>query len=119
MAFPVLCIIGSLLNLRDRKQRVVINGHSSTWANVTSGVPQGSILGPALFNMYINDISTCINFSNISLYADDSKLFHTITFMSKCKQLQSDLNSIVKWCNDWKLNLNLDKCQIISFTNKK
>ena len=117
-------ITGPLYNwfesyLTARKQRVVINGQASRWCSVTSGVPQGSILGPALFIMYINDIVNCINHSCISLYADDSKIFHPIKSASSCKQLQSDLNCIITWCKIWKLNLNLDKCQIISFTNKK
>ena len=105
--------------LSGRCQRVVINGHSSPWGHVRSGVPQGSILGPSLFVMYINDLVKQIRHSRMSLYADDSKLFHTIKSKGSCRQLQCDLNNVVKWCNVWKLKLNLDKCLVISFTNKR
>ena len=104
--------------LTDRYQRVVINGNTSSWAHVTSGVPQGSILGPTLFIMFINDIVSHVKYANISLYADDSKIFHSISSTSDCHQLQSDLCNIVKWCRTWKLNLNIGKCQIISFSTK-
>jgi hypothetical protein len=116
-------IAGTLHNwfesyLNGRCQRVVINGHFSPWGHVKSGVPQGSILGPSLFVMYINDLVKQTRHSRMSLYADDSKLFHTIKSEGSCRQLQCDLNNVVKWCNVWKLKLNLDKCHVISFTNK-
>ena len=72
-------ISGNLLNLlsnflRNRKQRVVLNGQTSSWADVNAGVPQGSILGPLLFLMYINDLANGLS-SNTKLFADDTSLF--------------------------------------------
>ena len=63
--------------LSGRKQKVVVNGQSSSWCDVRSGVPQGSVLGPLLFNVYINDITTQIS-SPILQFADDLKMFHII-----------------------------------------
>ena len=61
--------------LRDRKQRVVLNGYKSSWTNVLSGVPQGSVLGPLLFLIYINDLPDCIESSSVRIFADDLKLY--------------------------------------------
>ena len=60
-----------------RKQRVVINGEASTWCNVLSGVPQGSVLHPLLFNIYVNDIPIQVS-SSVLQFADDVKMFHVI-----------------------------------------
>ena len=61
--------------LKDRQQRVIINGQQSNWGSVTAGVPQGSVLGPLLFLVFINDITSCITYSNIRLFAGDTCLF--------------------------------------------
>ena len=63
--------------LRNRKQRVTINGHSSSWTNITAGVPQGSTLGPLLFLIYINDLSDGLS-SNAKLFADETSLFSVV-----------------------------------------
>ena len=105
--------------LSNRLQRVVIGGHQSSWGAVSSGVPQGSLLGPVLFIMYINDMSNCILTSNISLYADDSKVFNKILRVNDCNCLQADLDRCALWCHDWKLKINLGKCDVITFSNKK
>ena len=74
---PLLLWMQSYLS--ERKQRVVLEGASSDWLPVTSGVPQGSILGPLLFLVYVNDVPSCIiNNSNIALFADDSKLYRAM-----------------------------------------
>ena len=104
--------------LTDRLQRVVISGHKSAWGKVTSGVPQGSILGPIMIIMYINDFTRCVKNSEMSLYADDSKIFKSIDTKSDCKSLQADVDNITTWCREWKLDLNMDKCSTITFTNK-
>ena len=105
--------------LSNRFQRVVINGVESQWTSVTSGVPQGSILGPLLFIMYINDVSSVFKFSKCLLFADDAKIFKSISNISDCIELQTDLNSFQNWCTEWKLYLNLDKCLVMNFSLKK
>ena len=103
--------------LLNRQQRVVINGECSEWANVTSGVPQGYVLGPLLFLIYINDIDNNIT-SNISKFADDTKIGHRITSDEDYRLLQSDLNKIVNWSNKWQMEFNFDKCKVIHFGSR-
>ena len=117
-------IQGNMLNLfrsylTNRYQRVVLNGISSQWVSVTSGVPQGSIIGPKLFIMYVNDLPDQCKNSEKKLFADDSKFYRTIRTIVDCVLLQNDLNNIYEWCCTWKISLNLDKCYFISFTNKR
>ena len=92
---------GNLLNwlthfIVGRKQRVSFRGHFSPWTMVTSGVPQGSVLGPVLFLAYINDITTSVR-SSMRLFADDSKVYRIIYDENDGKQLQFDLNTLQKW----------------------
>jgi len=82
--------------LTGRKQRVVINGLESTWKAVISGVPQGSVLGPILFLIYINDIVDNLNYTAY-LFADDMKLFNGITQDADIARLQSDICAIDTW----------------------
>ena len=63
--------------LKDQKQRVVLNGQNSSWANIEAGVPQGSILGPLLFLIYINDLADNLS-TNVKLFADDTSLFSVV-----------------------------------------
>jgi len=79
--------------LWDRRQRVHLNGVYSSWASVLSGIPQGSVLGPLLFILYINDLPDCLNFdSNIYLYADDAKLYRHVFNNQDRILLQDDIN---------------------------
>ena len=78
--------------LSDRQQRVVLNGEQSDWYFATSGVPQGSILGPTLFIVYINDVLTSIRYSELLLFADDAKLFKEIRTFDDCLMLQENVN---------------------------
>ena len=99
-----------LLNffLKYRKQRVVLNGQNSSWKGITSGVPQGSILGPLLFLIYTNDLSGGLS-SNCKLFADDTSLFsvvHDVTISSS--ELNSDLAKISEWAFKWKMSFNPD-----------
>ena len=85
--------------LNDREQRVIINGKHSDWCSVLSGIPQGSVLGPILFVVYINDIDRNIN--NVLLkFADDTKLFAVVKDPVSIESLRSDLKRLYEWSND-------------------
>ena len=96
--------------LSDRKQKVLVNGECSTWYEVTSGIPQGSVLGPTLFVMYINSLPDVISQSSSYLFADDTKLANGIFENSDCEALQSDLNNMVEWTEKSLLKFHPDKC---------
>ena len=100
--------------LSDRKQRVVLNGKMSSWAKVTSGVPQGSVLGPLLFLVYVNDMDVGIS-STLSKFADDTKVIRPIRNQGDVVELQNDLNSLSKWSEDWLMNFNAIKCKVVHF----
>ena len=81
--------------LSGRKQRVVLEGQQSDWLTVSSGVPQGSILGPLLFTLFINGLPNQIESpTKIGLYADDSKMFRVIKHEADVEQFQSDLSNV-------------------------
>ena len=103
--------------LSDRKQRVVINGTSSVWREVTSGVPQGSVLGPLLFIVYINDLDLRL-VSKISKNADDTKMGINADSDAAVKQLQEDLRKVGEWSKKWQMPFNLDKCKIMHVGHK-
>ena len=96
----------------------MLEGCTSTWAPVTSGVPQGSILGPLLFLVYINDIDTQLS-SHVKLFADDCAIYNQVSYKADTSSLQSDLSSLYIWCVKWQLNLNLPKCKALCITNKR
>ena len=83
-----------------------------TWADVLSGVPQGSVLGPLLFNIYVNDIPDTVK-SPILLFADDIKIFRSIKTREDYTQLQLDLNCLSEWSLKWKLKFNVSKCNVL------
>ena len=94
--------------LKDRYQRVVLNGQSSNWTNIRAVVPQGSILGPLLFLIYINDISDNLQ-SDVKLFADDASLFSIAEDpLRSAFQLNNVLQKIQKWAYDWKISFNPD-----------
>ena len=99
--------------LTKRTQRVVIKGHSSTYVHVDSGVPQGTVLGPLMFLLYINDITTNIT-SSIRLFADKCVLYHVIHSEQDHCHLQQDLNYIIQWTKQWQMSLNIDECVILT-----
>ena len=105
--------------LKDRYQRVVISGVESEWIPVFSGVPQGSILGPSLFLMYVNDLPLCLRSSECLMFADDVKIFKRISCTSDCIELQRDLTCFAEWCAQWKLDLNVEKCVHMNFSLKR
>ena len=104
--------------LKDRRQRVVINGESSKWSNVTSGIPQGSVLGPILFVIYINDMPEDVR-SDIFLFADDTKISKKIKIIQDCECLQNDLNSMYKWTEIWLLKFHPLKCKVMMIGNRE
>ena len=105
--------------LADREQVVVVEGQRSSPADVSSGVPQGSVIGPLLFLLYINDLPDYVKHSSTSLFADDSMLSRTIRDESDALLLQKDLNNLQQWETKWKMEFNPDKCEAISITNKR
>lgn len=96
--------------LSERKQRVVINGRHSGWSPVASGVPQGSVLGPLLFLIYINDLDTDL-ISTISKFADDTKMGINAADPDQVISLQRDLHKIGEWSQTWQMPFNTDKCK--------
>jgi hypothetical protein len=104
--------------LSEREQRVILGNSCSDWIMVTSGVPQGSVLGPLLFLIYINDLPE--NLSCISkMYADDSKLFGIMDYEeANGDNLQLNIDNLVRWCSDWSLDLNFKKCGVMHYGAK-
>ena len=103
--------------LKDRIQRVVINDSYSEWSEVVSGVPQGSVLGPLLFNLFINHIELGIK-STISVFADDTKLCRGIQSLQDVSDLQADLNLLYDWASNWHMKFNVDKCKVMHLGTK-
>ena len=108
----------SWLKVNSRRQKAVINGQFSSWLPFTSVVPQGSVLGPLLFLLYINDISTVISHSKVKLFADDVTIYKETSSRDDVKLLQLDLSNIVQWAKKWLLRLNPLKCNSIVISNK-
>ena len=104
--------------LHNRFQCVKICSSISDLLPVLSGMPQGSILGPLLFLIYINDLSTVTQFCNLFLFADDAKLFKTIVHPSDYLHLQQDLDQLHTWSLDSDLLFSINKCIHLSFNNK-
>lgn len=95
--------------LSDRKQAVVVDGHLSFLALIISGVPQGTVLGPILFLIFINDIEHCITESIIRCFADDTRVSISVTCEQDVSVLQNDLNSVIKWSERNNMALHKDK----------
>ena len=115
------CILDWIASwLKDRKQRVVLNSKCSEWKCGNSGVPQGSVLGPTLFIIFINDIDGAVNtvFSVLSKFADDTKLIHKVQHENDRKDLQADIDSLLQWSEEWQMLFNASKCKIIHFGKK-
>ena len=102
--------------LIGRKMRVNVRQHFSEWTDVGSGVPQGSVLGPLLFVIFVNDLPDCVKCST-KIFADDTKLWKEIKGISDCEELQQDLVRIYQWTKKWLLSLNIDKCKCVSMVN--
>ena len=118
-------ISGNVLNwfknyLSDRKQRVLTKGFHSTFKHVKAGVPQGSVLGPFLFLIYINDIADCIT-SNFKLFADDTSIFEVVEINSGeiAQKLTYDLSNLNIWANRWDIKFNPQKTESMLFSRKR
>ena len=96
--------------LTGRKMRVGIRGTFSMWIWVLSGVPQGSVLGPLLFLLFVNDLPEWI-ISSIKMFADDTKIWRTLKTESDGVLLQSDIDSLLEWSKKWQLTFNPEKCK--------
>ncbi len=102
--------------LTRRMQRVVIGGDYSDWVHVKSGVPQGTVLGPLLFLLYINDLPDQIT-STVRLFADDCVMYRTISNDHDADLLQADLDRLSSWQHQWQMKFNADKCFVLKITN--
>lgn len=103
--------------LTNREQRVVVNGSCSDWARVESGVPQGSILGPLLFTLYINDIDTDLK-NSILKFADDTKIWGEVNSNEDKIKMHDDLRRLERWSDENKMPFNVDKCKVMHVGKK-
>ena len=117
-------IVGEVANwiedwLNGRKQRVVLNGKESSWAKVLSGVPQGSVLGPILFLIYINDIDDAIEctITIMKKFADDTKIASITDNEHQCNIFQNQLDALSRWAEIWQMSFNVDKCVVMHLGN--
>ena len=114
---PVLSWIKAFLS--NRKQRVMVNGVPSSWYDVVSGIPQGSVLGPVLFVIFINTLVDVIKDSEAFMFADDTKIFKGIFKPEDCELLQGDIENAKKWSDDSKLRFHPDKMASMRISLKK
>ena len=117
-------VFGRLLDwfnayLTNRKQRVTVSGETSTEVLVSSGVPQGSLLGPLLFLLFVNNLPDRCSSSNVACFADDTKIYKLIDSVDDCKALQSDLDSRMDWSTSTFLQFNQQKCKSQHITRKR
>ena len=115
-------IRGNLLNwlsdwTKGRAQRVVLNGINSSWADVLSSVVQGSVLGPVLFTIFINDIDTVITDPRTKMfkYADDSKFGRPIRSETDALSLQSAIDNVCRWAQKWGMEIHPEKTHVLHF----
>ena len=98
--------------LTCRKHRVLVNGAASSWSEVVSGVPQGSVLGPILFILYINDLINVVT-CDINIFADDTKIYHKTSTRQDCINIQKDIDRLQDWAEKWQLQFHPDKCKVL------
>ena len=103
--------------LANRTQVVALNKVQSEPIKVTSGIPQGSVLGPILFLIYINDLPHEIN-SYTKIFADDTKIFKAISSIADNYALQEDLDRLISWSQKWQLPFNIEKCKLLHYGSK-
>ena len=96
------------------RQKVVINGQWSSELPVTSGVPQGSVLGPTLFLVYINDLPESVT-CHISLCSDDTLIYKVVNSTQQKDSFQSDIKALETWTRKLCMKFNVDKCSVLVF----
>ena len=100
--------------LQDRRQLVVCDGEKSEYSPVTSGVPQGTVLGPLLFLLHINDLPSVVDpGTSVRLFADDALIYRTINSIEDQVVLQQDLNRLESWAKSWGMVFNPSKCYMM------
>ena len=99
--------------LTNRSQQVIVDGHMSITAPIISGVPQGTVLGPILFLIFINDIASCVSHSTLRCFADDTRIYRSINDLNNVHELQSDLEEVTKWSTRNNMALHEDKFEYI------
>ena len=99
--------------LTQRHQRVIVEGEASPYARVESGVPQGTVLGPLLFLLFINDLPSVVNHSHVRLFADDAAIYRQIRTVSDAKLLQRDLDNLARWEHQWQMAFHPGKCKVM------
>ena len=116
---PILKWIISFLS--NRTQYVKLNNASSSKLKVTSGVPQGSVLGPTLFIYFINDLPNVTNDTPVKIFADDTKVYNGINNVENVKKLQESIDAMFEWTQKWLLKFNKEKCKLLHIgkSNKK
>lgn len=105
--------------LVGRQQRVVVNGTGSTWSEVGSGVPLGSILGPMLFLLFINDMPNAVSSAKIAMFVDDSKCYKIIEQESDFVNLQQDLDALLDWSLRNEMHFQPAKCKNVHISRKR
>lgn len=103
--------------LTGRQQRVMVGSSVSEWVPVTSGVPQGSVLGPLLFLAFINDLPDVVQ-SRMKIFADDTKLYRCIDSQNAQGSLQNDIRAVCEWSDRWQLPFNSGKCAVLHLGNR-
>ena len=98
--------------LTARRQQVFLNGGCSDWIDVASGVPQGTVLGPLLFLVYINDLPDAVQ-CPLRMFADGKKLFTPVTNDQEVSELQSDIDALAAWSRTWLMPFNEEKCKVL------
>ena len=119
LGFPAWFIDWVASYLIDRTYRVVFRGVESRAISATSGVPQGSHLGPLLFILAIDDVNLVLKKAKVLIYADDMKIYSTIRSSRDAKSLQDDLDRFSTWCSNSNLKLNVGKCEFTRFYRNK
>ena len=104
--------------LTGRTQKVVLDGAHSDEEDVKSGVPQGTVLGPIMFLIYINNIADSTT-SALKLFADDGLLYRSVNTIGDTQELQKDLTTISSWAQNWQMRFNPSKCYVLRITRKK